>query len=684
MAELPKETNYWEEAEEFFSKNKENITPGTTVIFKEKIIDVKSDFDDKAFIDLVMKVNPDGETFSLIPLLYNDEFEAKNPDIKPKAISMTEYFNDDIDRSFMAQIRLGDFTEDIIRLKEHYNIPLSKQEGDYLGEILGDSLDEADITDIVPEEELVVAPDDISSIDTPTNVVDDVPVGGVREEPFFNFGDNIDIPLQINKQGNVILYRTTDSPDYLQVSDFTQKNTSDIGTLGFGQHTYFGPNVETPQAFWVASTNRGLYKYDTNIKPNEIFIGNIGDKPELAKALGIPEQYWNMNYHRFLIETKDTYRKVLTDNIETFKKYGIKALGRYGGTSGEKSFEIIPLITNEDNLGVKAVAELEPIKGIGKGGAANWKVKEVITDTPTNIAGAEVIDEVERIQRETIEKLRNANDEFVAEQIDNIMARKINEVLPFVDTSLSRAEAIGISTTGTQITTSADPTLNTFIDEIEKITGQTIDIYDKRKLRQFMYDVAKGKDNLLNDKKSFKFNLQDGVDNSNVDNSLLYTQPEEVAYAYEELSKISNRFTIAAAFGNVHGVYKPGNVKLTPVILKNSQDYIQQKFNTSSNPVDFVFHGGSGSSLEEIREAIGYGVIKMNIDTDLQYAYMAGVRDYMDEKKDYLQGQIGNPDGADSPNKKFYDPRVWVRKGEDSFKTRIKQAFQDLNNVDTL
>jgi fructose-bisphosphate aldolase class II len=177
---------------------------------------------------------------------------------------------------------------------------------------------------------------------------------------------------------------------------------------------------------------------------------------------------------------------------------------------------------------------------------------------------------------------------------------------------------------------------------------------------------------------------EDGVDNTDVDASKLYTQPEEVAYAYEELLKVSPRFTIAASFGNVHGVYKPGNVKLTPKILDNSQKYIEQKYNTEKNPVDFVFHGGSGSSLEEIREAIGYGVIKMNIDTDLQYAYMAGVRDYMDEKKDYLQGQIGNPDGSDSPNKKYYDPRVWVRKGEDSFKARIKQAFQDLNNVDTL
>ena len=177
---------------------------------------------------------------------------------------------------------------------------------------------------------------------------------------------------------------------------------------------------------------------------------------------------------------------------------------------------------------------------------------------------------------------------------------------------------------------------------------------------------------------------EDGVDNTDVDVSKLYTQPEEVAYAYEELLKVSPRFTIAASFGNVHGVYKPGNVKLTPKILDNSQKYIEKKYNTGTNPVDFVFHGGSGSTLEEIREAIGYGVIKMNIDTDLQYAYMAGVRDYMDEKKDYLQGQIGNPDGADSPNKKFYDPRVWVRKGEDSFKARIKQAFEDLNNIDTL
>ncbi len=177
---------------------------------------------------------------------------------------------------------------------------------------------------------------------------------------------------------------------------------------------------------------------------------------------------------------------------------------------------------------------------------------------------------------------------------------------------------------------------------------------------------------------------EDGVDNSDVDSSKLYTQPEEVAYAYEELSKISDNFTIAASFGNVHGVYKPGNVKLTPKILDNSQKYIEKKYNTGKNPVDFVFHGGSGSTLEEIREAIGYGVIKMNIDTDMQYAYMTGVRDYMDKYKDYLKSQIGNPEGDDLPNKKYYDPRKWVREGELTFIERLKQAFKDLNNIDTL
>ena len=177
---------------------------------------------------------------------------------------------------------------------------------------------------------------------------------------------------------------------------------------------------------------------------------------------------------------------------------------------------------------------------------------------------------------------------------------------------------------------------------------------------------------------------EDGVDNTDVDVSKLYTQPEEVAYAYEELMKVSDKFTIAASFGNVHGVYKPGNVKLTPKILDNSQKFIEEKFGTAHNPVDFVFHGGSGSSLEEIREAISYGVIKMNIDTDTQFAFTEGIRDYMNDKIDYLKTQIGNPDGEDQPNKKHYDPRKWLRIGEETLKTRLIQAFEDLNNVNTL
>jgi fructose-bisphosphate aldolase class II len=172
---------------------------------------------------------------------------------------------------------------------------------------------------------------------------------------------------------------------------------------------------------------------------------------------------------------------------------------------------------------------------------------------------------------------------------------------------------------------------------------------------------------------------EDGVDNTGVDNSMLYTQPEEVAYAYENLKKVSDNFTIAAAFGNVHGVYKPGNVKLTPKILKNSQDYIQEKYNTGTNPVNFVFHGGSGSSREEIREAITYGAIKMNIDTDLQWAYWEGIKDYYKANEGYLQGQIGSPDGPDSPNKKYYDPRKWIREAEKTFVDRLKVAFEDLN-----
>ena len=177
---------------------------------------------------------------------------------------------------------------------------------------------------------------------------------------------------------------------------------------------------------------------------------------------------------------------------------------------------------------------------------------------------------------------------------------------------------------------------------------------------------------------------EDGVDNSDVDDSKLYTQPEEVAYAYKELIKVSNKFTIAAAFGNVHGVYKPGNVKLTPKILKNSQEFVSKKFNLENNIIDFVFHGGSGSTVEEIREGISYGVIKMNIDTDLQYAYMSGVRNYFDKNSEFLKTQIGNPESQDSPNKKYYDPRKWVREAELTFIDRLKQAFKDLNNLNTL
>lgn len=177
---------------------------------------------------------------------------------------------------------------------------------------------------------------------------------------------------------------------------------------------------------------------------------------------------------------------------------------------------------------------------------------------------------------------------------------------------------------------------------------------------------------------------EDGVDNTDVDSSKLYTQPSEVAYVYETLMKISPNFTVAAAFGNVHGVYKPGNVSLQPVILKNSQDYIKEKFNTGDLPVNFVFHGGSGSSREEIREAIDYGAIKMNIDTDMQWSTWEGVLKYYQANEAYLQSQLGNPDGDDVPNKKYYDPRVWLRKGEQSMVERLKVAFEDLNCIDRL
>ena len=174
---------------------------------------------------------------------------------------------------------------------------------------------------------------------------------------------------------------------------------------------------------------------------------------------------------------------------------------------------------------------------------------------------------------------------------------------------------------------------------------------------------------------------EDGVDNTDVDNSKLYTQPEEVAYAYEKLKEVSDRFTIAAAFGNVHGVYKPGNVELKPEILKNSQDYVQEKYGTNPLPLNFVFHGGSGSSREQIREAIEYGAVKMNIDTDMQWAFASGIRDYFNEHQEYLKSQIGNPEGEDLPNKKYYDPRKWLRVAEGTFVDRLKAAFEDLNCI---
>jgi fructose-bisphosphate aldolase class II len=177
---------------------------------------------------------------------------------------------------------------------------------------------------------------------------------------------------------------------------------------------------------------------------------------------------------------------------------------------------------------------------------------------------------------------------------------------------------------------------------------------------------------------------EDGVDHSEVDSDRLYTQPDEVAYAYEELMKVSDRFTVAAAFGNVHGVYKPGSVRLRPKILRNCQTYIEEELGTGEKPVNFVFHGGSGSSLDDIREAVSYGVVKFNIDTDTQWAFWDGVRGYYLERKAYLQGQIGNPEGDDQPNKKYYDPRVWLRRAELSFQARLRKAFEDLNNVGTL
>lgn len=178
---------------------------------------------------------------------------------------------------------------------------------------------------------------------------------------------------------------------------------------------------------------------------------------------------------------------------------------------------------------------------------------------------------------------------------------------------------------------------------------------------------------------------EDGVDNSSAENSSLYTQPEDIWDVYREFSKISPFFTIAAAFGNVHGVYKPGNVVLRPDLLGRHQEYVRKKIaSKEKKPISFVFHGGSGSTKQEIQIALQNGIVKMNIDTDTQWAYWSGVHKFYNNKKDYLQGQIGNPEGSDKPNKKYYDPRTWLREGEKSMIQRIKEACINLNNVNVL
>jgi fructose-bisphosphate aldolase class II len=245
-------------------------------------------------------------------------------------------------------------------------------------------------------------------------------------------------------------------------------------------------------------------------------------------------------------------------------------------------------------------------------------------------------------------------------------ARKL---LPWID-SLLEASAEHFKNTGRPLFTSH--MLDLSEEPIEENLDTCVEYFKKMTELDMMIEIELG----------ITGGEEDGVDNSDIDNSLLYTQPEEVNYAYERLNAISENFTIAASFGNVHGVYKPGNVVLTPKILDNSQKFISEKYNLPAKPVNFVFHGGSGSNLEEIREAITYGVIKMNIDTDTQWAYWDGVREFVADKHDYLQGQIGNPDGEEKPNKKYYDPRVWLRAGQNGLIARLEVAFNDLNCID--
>ena len=242
-------------------------------------------------------------------------------------------------------------------------------------------------------------------------------------------------------------------------------------------------------------------------------------------------------------------------------------------------------------------------------------------------------------------------------------ARKL---LPWIDGLLQAGEDY-FAKTGRPLYTSH--MLDLSEESLEENIGTCVEYFKRMNKLDMMIEIELG----------ITGGEEDGVDNTDVDNALLYTQPEEVNYAYEELSKVGENFTVAASFGNVHGVYKPGNVVLSPKILDNSQKFISQKHSTDAQPVDFVFHGGSGSLLSEIREAIGYGVIKMNIDTDTQWATWDGVRAYEAKYNGYLQGQIGNPDGEDKPNKSYYDPRKWLRAGQESMIARLETAYSDLN-----
>jgi fructose-bisphosphate aldolase class II len=245
-------------------------------------------------------------------------------------------------------------------------------------------------------------------------------------------------------------------------------------------------------------------------------------------------------------------------------------------------------------------------------------------------------------------------------------ARKL---LPWIDALLDASEK-NFKATGRPLYTSH--MLDLSEESLEENIGTCVEYFERMSKMDMMIEIELG----------ITGGEEDGVDNTDVDNALLYTQPEEVNYAYEKLSAVSPNFTIAASFGNVHGVYKPGNVVLTPKILDNSQKFIEEKHGLADKPVNFVFHGGSGSTEEEIKEAISYGVIKMNIDTDTQWAFWDGVRGFVADKHDYLQGQIGNPEGDDKPNKKYYDPRVWLRAGQETLISRLEVAYKDLNGLD--